>query len=130
MINSLIRKLFYIFDRQEKFQIGLIFLLMLAGAGLETLGVGLIPPYVTLLSNPELIQQQQFLGWLYGHLGATSSQVFLLWVSIFLLGIYIFKNAYLSLITYWQYHFLYTKQVALSKRLLAAYLYLDFRLKR
>lgn len=123
MINSLISKLFYIFDRREKLQIGLIFLLMLGGAGLETLGVGLIPPFVTLLSNPELIQHQQFLGWLYGRLGATSSQGFLLWISIFLLGIYIFKNAYLSLITYWQYHFLYIKQVALSNRLLAAYLH-------
>jgi len=123
MIDSLISKLFYIFDRQEKFQIALIFLLMLVGSGLETLGVGLIPPFVTLLSNPELIQQQQFLVWFYGRLGATSQQEFLLWISVILLGVYIFKNAYLSLITYWQYHFLYIKQVALSNRLLAAYLY-------
>ena len=123
MINNLISKLFYIFDRQEKFQIGIIFLLMLGGAGIETLGVGLIPPFVTLLSNPEFIQQQQFLNWLYGRLGATSSQVFLLWISVILLGIYLFKNIYLSLITYWQYHFLYIKQVALSNRLLAAYLH-------
>ncbi len=123
MINNLISKLFYIFDRREKLQIGLIFLLMLGGAGLETLGVGLIPPFVNLLSNPDLIQKQQFLSWLYGQLGVTSQQGFLLWISIILLGIYIFKNAYLSLITYWQYHFLYIKQVALSNRLLAAYLY-------
>lgn len=122
-MNNLISKLFYIFNRQEKFQIGIIFLLMLGGAGLETLGVGLIPPFVTLLSNPEFIQKQQFLYWLYGRLGTTSSQVFLLWISIILLGIYLFKNIYLSLITYWQYHFLYIKQVALSNRLLAAYLY-------
>ena len=126
MITSLISKLFYIFDRRERFQIWLIFLLMLGGAGLETLGIGLIPPFVTLLSNPELIQQQQFLGWLYVRLGATSPQGFLLWISIILLGIYIFKNAYLSLITYWQYHFLYIKQVTLSNRLLAAYLYSSY----
>ncbi|WP_094533625.1 ABC transporter ATP-binding protein [Pseudanabaena sp. SR411] len=123
MINNLLGKLFYIFDRQEKFQIGIIFLLMLGGAGLETLGVGLIPPFVNLLSNPELIQQQQFLVWLYERLGATSNQVFLLWISTMLLVIYLFKNIYLSLITYWQYHFLYVKQVSLSNRLLSAYLY-------
>ncbi|OYQ63895.1 multidrug ABC transporter ATP-binding protein [Pseudanabaena sp. SR411] len=122
-MNNLLGKLFYIFDRQEKFQIGIIFLLMLGGAGLETLGVGLIPPFVNLLSNPELIQQQQFLVWLYERLGATSNQVFLLWISTMLLVIYLFKNIYLSLITYWQYHFLYVKQVSLSNRLLSAYLY-------
>jgi ATP-binding cassette, subfamily B, bacterial PglK len=122
MINSLISKLFYIFDRRERFEVGLIFFLMLGGAGLETLGVGLIPPFVNLLSNPELIQQQQFLAWFYGRLGATSQQEFLLWISIILLSIYISKNIYLSLITYWQHHFLYVKQVALSNRLLATYL--------
>jgi len=121
-MNKLLHKLLYIFNYQEKWQIVIIFLLMLVGAGLETLGVGLIPPFVALLGNPEIIEQQKILGWLYTQLGASSHQLFLLWISLILLGIYLFKNTYLAILTYWQYHFLYEKQVSLSARLLKLYL--------
>jgi ATP-binding cassette, subfamily B, bacterial PglK len=118
-----IRKVLYLFSDREKIQIGLIFLLMLVGAGLETLGVGLIPPFVALLGNPEIIQKQPILNWLYTKLGSSSNQTFLLWMSVILLGIYLLKNAYLAVLTYRQYYFLYKKQISLSSRLLQAYLY-------
>ena len=117
-MNKLLIKLLYFFNDQERWQIALIFLLMLVGAGLETLGVGLIPPFVALLGNPEIIDQQRVLSWLYSQSGATSHQIFLLWASVALLAIYLFKNAYLALLTYWQYQFLYEKQISLSSRLL------------
>jgi ATP-binding cassette, subfamily B, bacterial PglK len=121
-MGKLVKKLFYLFSDREKIQIGLIFLLMLIGAGLETLGVGLIPAFVALLGNPEIIEQQKTLNWLYIQSGATSHQIFLLWVSTALLAIYLIKNIYLALLTYWQYYFLYEKQISLSSRLLRAYL--------
>ncbi|WP_103668736.1 ABC transporter ATP-binding protein [Pseudanabaena sp. BC1403] len=121
-MGKLVKKLFYLFSDREKIQIGIIFLLMLMGAGLETLGVGLIPAFVALLGNPEIIEQQKTLNWLYIQSGATSHQIFLLWVSIALLAIYLIKNIYLSILTYWQYYFLYRKQVSLSSRLLRSYL--------
>jgi ABC-type multidrug transport system fused ATPase/permease subunit len=121
-MNKLFGKTLYLFSDREKIQVGLIFLLMLVGAGLETLSVGLIPPFVALLGNPAIIEQKQILSLLYHQLGASSHQIFLLWVSIALLGIYLFKNAYLAILTYWQYYFLYKKQIALSSRLLQSYL--------
>ncbi|MFN5391623.1 MAG: ABC transporter ATP-binding protein [Pseudanabaena sp.] len=121
-MNKLLRKLLYIFNYQEKWQIATIFLLMLVGAGLETIGVGLIPPFVSLLGNPEIIEQQEILSWLYTQLGASSHQIFLLWMSLILLSVYLFKNAYLAILTYWQYRFLYQKQMSLSARLLKLYL--------
>jgi ATP-binding cassette subfamily C protein len=121
-MNKLLSKLLYIFNYQEKFQIAIIFFLMLVGAGLETLSVGLIPPFVALLGNPEIITQEQTLIWLYSRLGASSHQIFLLWVSVALLGIYLLKNAYLAILTYWQYYFLYEKQFFLSSRPLKSYL--------
>lgn len=121
-MKKLVSKLLYIFNRQEKCQIAAIFLLMLLGAGLETLGIGLIPPFVALLGNPAIIEQQQTLVWLYTQIKANSHQMFLLWVSVALLSIYLLKNIYLAILTYWQYYFLYEKQVSLSSRLLRSYL--------
>jgi ATP-binding cassette, subfamily B, bacterial PglK len=121
-MGKLVKKLLYLFSNREKIQIGIIFLLMLIGAGFETLGVGLIPAFVAILGNPEIIEQQKTLNWLYIQSNATSHQIFLLWVSIALLTIYLIKNTYLSILTYWQYYFLYEKQVFLSSRLLRSYL--------
>jgi ATP-binding cassette, subfamily B, bacterial PglK len=118
-----IKKILHLFSDREKFQIGLIFLLMLIGAGLETFSVGLIPPFVALLGNPEIIQKQKILNWLYITLDAHSSQIFLLWISVIILVIYLSKNAYLAALTYLQYYFLYKKQISLSTRLLKVYLY-------
>lgn len=118
-----IKKILYLFSDREKIQIGLIFLLMLFGAGLETFSVGLIPPFVALLGNPEIIQKQKILNWLYSALRADSSQTFLLWISVIILAIYLLKNAYLAALTYLQYYFLYKKQISLSSRLLQSYLY-------
>ncbi|WP_201320473.1 ABC transporter ATP-binding protein [Pseudanabaena sp. lw0831] len=118
-----VKKLLYLFSDREKIQIGIIFLLMLVGASLETLGVGLIPPFVALLGNSEIIQKQQILHWLYSVLRANSSQAFLLWISVIILVIYLLKNAYLAGLTYLQYYFLYKKQISLSNRLLQSYLY-------
>ena len=43
-------------------------------------------------------------------------------MSLILLSVYLFKNAYLAILTYWQYRFLYQKQMSLSARLLKLYL--------
>ncbi len=131
-MNKLLRKLLYIFNSQEKWQIATIFLLMLVGAGLETIGVGLIPPFVSLLGNPEIIEQQEILSWLYTQLGANSHQLFLLLMSLILLIVYLFKNTYLAILTYFQYRFLYQKQMSLSARLLKLYLnsHYTFHLQR
>lgn len=122
-MNKLLKKILYLFNKREKLQIGVTFLLILIGAGFETLGVGLIPPFVALLGNPEIIQKQRILSWFFTKSGSSSNQIFLLWASIILLGIYLLKNTYLAILTCWQYFFLYKKQVSLSSRLLQSYLY-------
>ena len=116
-------RLLYLFDRHERSQIGILLMGMLLGAGLETFSVGIIPLFVALLNDPQLLQKNTFLQWLYPAVPSPSLQQFLLIVSIFLLAVYLFKNFYLAALTYGQYYFLYRKQVSLSGQLLSLYLY-------
>jgi ATP-binding cassette, subfamily B, bacterial PglK len=118
-------KILDIFNDRDKIQIGITLLLMLFGAGLETLGVSLIPTFVAVLANPELLIENGLLNWLIGHLaqfGANSERAILCSISLILLAIYLFKNIYLSILVFWQNYFLYKKQVELSSRLLQSYL--------
>jgi ABC-type multidrug transport system fused ATPase/permease subunit len=125
-MQQFVKKLLYGFNVRERWQLLGIFMLMLIGAGLETLSVSTIPAFVALLNQPEIIQSHQFLNWLYTLLGATSNHIFLLWLSLGLLVLFVGKNLYLSFLSYYQYQFLNQKQIALANRLLKAYLYAPY----
>jgi ABC-type multidrug transport system fused ATPase/permease subunit len=122
-VQSFIVKLGSLFNRQEKFQIGAILGLMAIAALLETFTVGIIPAFVALLGNPGLIQSNPTLNWLYQMGGFSSSNSFLLWSSLALIGIYIAKSTYLAALSFGQYRFLYSKLIATTTRLFAAYVH-------
>ncbi len=119
---SSFKKILYLFSDREKVQIGLIFLLILVGAAIETSAVGLIAPFIAILNNPEIIFKQTTLKAIYHFLGASSSREFLLWATYGLIAFYCLKGIYLATLAYIQISFFNQKQIAISERLLKAYL--------
>jgi ABC-type multidrug transport system fused ATPase/permease subunit len=122
-VKSFIVKLASLFNRREKMQIGVILGLMAIAALLETFTVGIIPAFVALLGNPELVQTNPVLNWLYRQGRFSSTNDFLLWGSFALIGIYVAKSAYIAALIYGQQRFLYNKLVATAARLFSAYLH-------
>lgn len=96
--------------------------MMLFGAMLEALGIALIFPLITLISNPETINSYQLLNWLYNFTGSSSNNEFLIWMIGTLLGVYLFKYIYLASLFYIQYKFIFNLQISLSTRLLNTYI--------
>jgi ATP-binding cassette, subfamily B, bacterial PglK len=127
-MKQLFSKLVYILEPGKVFQIVGILLLMLVGGVIETLGIGIIMPFVSLLNNPtQLSKNNQNFKFLYQFIPEnTSTQLLLIWICIGLIVIYIFKNILLSLITFWQYKFIYKNQISLSNRLFKAYIYAPY----
>ncbi|MCT7968546.1 ABC transporter ATP-binding protein/permease [Laspinema sp. D1] len=117
------QKLLYLFTTRERWQIAGLFLLILIGAGLETLGVGLVLPFISLLENPQRVEEFGLLRWVYQALGEPELRQFLIGTGLGFIGIYLLKNAYLTGLTYLQCRFIYDKQVELGSRLFRAYLY-------
>lgn len=117
------QKLLYLFTTRERWQIAGLFLLILIGAGFETLGVGLVLPFISLLENPQRVQEAGLLKWVYQKVGEPELRQFLIWAVLGFIGIYLLKNAYLTGLTYLQCRFIYDKQVNLCSRLFRAYLY-------
>lgn len=120
---KLFKKLLYLFTTREKWQIAGLFILILIGAGFETLGVGSVFPLISLMENPQLVQEGGILGWVYQLLGEPEIRHFLIWSGFTFILIYLTKNAYLTGLTYIQCRFIYSKQVKLCSRLFRAYLY-------
>lgn len=119
---KLISGLTYILDRKEKFLVVLILISMMAGAGFEALGIGLIMPFMSLIGKPDLIAEHELLNRIYVALGMTSYRQFVIWFGVLLIIIYIIKSLYLIYMSYLQYWFAYKKQVSLGEKLMKAYL--------
>lgn len=118
-----LKKLLYLFTTRERWQIAGLFILILIGAGFETLGVGLVLPFIALLENPQRVQEAGLLRWVYQAVGEPELRQFLIGAGLGFIGIYLIKNAYLTGLTYLQCRFIYDKQVELCSRLFRAYLY-------
>lgn len=122
-MTSLISKILYLFDTRERVKIVLIFGLMLGGAALEVLGIGVILPIIAMLANPDGIRENAFLAQVYDWIAPTSVNVFIIWACAGMLGVYVLKNGYLFFTAYIQARFMYNKNLILSSRLFRSYLY-------
>ncbi|MCT7974874.1 ABC transporter ATP-binding protein [Laspinema olomoucense] len=120
---KLLKQLLYLLTTRERWQIAGLFLLILIGAGFETLGVGLVLPFISLLESPQKVEEAGLLRGVYQAVGQPEVRQFLIWAVLGLIGIYLIKNVYLTGLTYLQCRFIYDKQVELGSRLFRAYLY-------
>lgn len=117
-----LRALLSLFTRKERLTLCLLVLMMTGGAAFETLSIGLIVPLISVIGNPELIEENKALNYAYNWLGASSTDDFLLHLAVILLLVYVLKNFYLGLLAFAQSSFIFKKQAGLSRNLLAYYL--------
>lgn len=117
-----IKKILKIFNKREKRNLLVLFSLMIIAAVVETLGIGLVVPFVGIVTNPEMIQEQAILSFLYDSLGFQSTNSFLIFSTLSLIFVFIFKNVFLLGFYYLQYRFISNQRVKNSRRLLKVYL--------
>ena len=99
-----------------------VLMLILMGTLLEILGVGLVIPVVTLLSQPDVTSTSPTLKSLREALGAPSQRALMLWALGGMLVVFVVKNAFIFLSTWFQVRFLYNYQAKLAGELMAGYL--------
>lgn len=116
------KKLSIIFNRQQKIRLGLLFAAIFIGAGLELLGVGLIYPLITIITTPDMVQENALLRWAYELFSIGSLEQFVLFFIWVLVAVYILKNIFLTAMYYGQYTFIYNNQLRLASQLIDCYL--------
>ncbi len=73
-------------EKHDKKNLVVLFGFILLCSILEMGGVGLIVPFVAIISDPEFIQRKQILGKLYLYIKAVSPEGFLIFMSLGLMG--------------------------------------------
>lgn len=122
ILKDILKKLMRLLDKSEKKRYLMLFFMMLIAAVLETIGIGLIVPFISLVTNPEVILEQSTLTSIYNFFNFNSSTDFIVFTAALLLLVFVIKNLYLFVFNYLQIRFTYNQQVKYSRDLLKAYL--------
>lgn len=115
-------KLLNLFNKREKKKLIILFFMMIVAALFETIGIGLIVPFVGIVTDPAIIQEQAILSYIYDLFNFESTTTFIIFSVITLLTVFILKNLYLLLFNYTQFRVILNQQVKLSRTLFKEYL--------
>ena len=120
-LRELIAQSWDLLPGAQKVQAGIVLVLILLGTALEILGVGLVIPVVTLISEPDIASFPSSLKALHERLGSPSHTTFTLWALGALLASFFLKNIFLFFSIHRQNKFLYGLQSQLASELVAGY---------
>ncbi|MEH6906767.1 ABC transporter ATP-binding protein, partial [Neobacillus drentensis] len=87
-MRDTIKKLGVLLSKRDKKKLLLLFFMMILAAIFETVGIGLIVPFVGIVTNPTIIQKQLFLSNVYQLLNFQSTNTFILFAVVCLLTVY------------------------------------------
>lgn len=118
-----INKIWSILSQGEKLQVIALFILMLIGAFLEMLGIGLVIPVFTVLMREDIVIKYPQISSFIDILGNPSQTLLTIYSMIGLLCVYAIKNFFLAFLVWRQRYFAYCVRTDLGRRLFSNYLY-------
>ena len=119
---GLLKKIAYLFDRKQIWQLGGLAFLILIGGVLETLGVSMMLPVAEAVMAPDKVMGNELVGRVAAFLGITSSRNPIVWMLGALIAIFIFKNVYLLFLTFVQNTFVTRNRNRMISRVMREFL--------
>jgi ABC-type multidrug transport system fused ATPase/permease subunit len=108
-------------NRERARALGLL-LLMVGGAALEVLGIGLIVPLASMLVGPEATLAHPALSRVHQWLESPPPERFALWLLCGFLAVVVFKNLYLGALAFLKFRFVFAKESDVARRLVDGFL--------
>lgn len=115
---SIWREMLYILSGEQKKKSIFVILLMLGGTILELLGIAMIVPLMDAFIEPQHVRAYTLLDRFFVLLNIQSDREIILFISIVVILMYIFKNAYLIWLSYKKIKFQCEIEKSLANRLL------------
>jgi ABC-type multidrug transport system fused ATPase/permease subunit len=108
---------------QERRRAVLLLVMILIMGLLDAAGVASIMPFMAVLANPQLIQDNEILSFFYRELGFAEKQRFLLALGLLVFVILVGSIAFKAATAYAQLRFVLMREYAIGRRLVAGYLH-------
>ena len=120
------KKLLFLLSPHERIRGGLLLIMILLMAFLEMIGVASILPFMAVLANPNIIETNLILSFIYAtskDFGVQTEQQFLFALGVIVFVILISSLIFKSLTVYAQLRFTQMRTFSIGKRLVKGYLY-------
>lgn len=121
-MKQILKKLKVLLDRKQKKTMACLVVLMIIGAVLQTLGVSMILPVVSIVMDKSAIYEEGLLNQAFLFIGGGDETRFTVIVMLGLIGIFIVKNVFLYFQQKATLAFVYTNQFRTSERMMKNYL--------
>ncbi len=115
-------KVFTLFDKREKRNSIVMLGLIIIGAVAETIGVGAILPFVTVILDPTIVEKYEPLGMIYNLSFVGTYKRFVVLMCLVLILIFLLKSLYMFFLLYIQNRFTLNRQIVMAKRLFESYM--------
>jgi ABC-type multidrug transport system fused ATPase/permease subunit len=115
---KILKKMNLLLDAKQKRSMVWIILMMLVGGVLESLGVTMLVPIITVVLDPVKVEENKYLSAVYHGLGLTNTTQFAVVMLVAFVGVIVVKNVYLFWQQKVQLKFVYTNQFATSRRMM------------
>jgi ABC-type bacteriocin/lantibiotic exporter with double-glycine peptidase domain len=120
------KKLYFLLNIQQRKRAGLLLIMILFMGILDMIGVASVMPFIAVLTNPNLIETNIILKYIYqisSIFGVQNNQQFLFILGILLFFILIFTLTFKAIVTYVQLRFILMLEHTIGKRLVEGYLH-------
>nr|WP_274522593.1 ABC transporter ATP-binding protein [Halorhodospira halochloris] len=118
----MLKKLLSLLSRQEKRRGALVLFMVIIMALLETIGVASVMPFLSVLGNPEVVETNDTLAWLYEAGGFQSIDTFLMALGAGAFALVVFGAAFRMVTTYAMARWANMRMHSFAERLLETYL--------
>lgn len=123
---KIVKNFVYLFTPDETRQAALLSLLILIMGILEMIGVLSILPFITILTNPSLVETNSILKLMFQistNLGVENIDQFILVLGVLVVVVLLFSLLFKSLTTYFQIRFINMREYTISKKMAEIYLH-------
>lgn len=115
---KILKKMNLLLDRKQKRSMIWIILMMLVGGVLESLGVTMLVPIITVVLDPVKVEENKYLSAIYHGLDIQNTTQFAVVMLAAFVGVIVIKNIFLFCQQKVQLKFVYTNQFATSRRMM------------
>lgn len=117
-MGKILKKMNVLLSGAQKKKMVLLIFMMLVGGVLETAGISMLVPVVTVAMDPNAVQSSRWLSPIYKALHFSSTRQFTIVIMLVLILLFLLKNVFLFFQTKVQLKFVYTNQFETSQRMM------------
>ena len=122
----MINKVNYILDKAQKIKLIILLIIIFIGAFVELLGVSSIMPLINVVTDSNSITNKWYLVFICDLFGFTETKQIVIFLSVFLIVIYVVKNMYITMQYNIQYKFIFNNQRRLAVKMMNSYMHQNY----